>query len=305
MIKINLLGDETVRDNTGVIQLGAYGASIVLFLIICFFLQSSVNNQIVAVKAETQQLEAKLAKLKEKTKEVRELEARKEELGRITLAIATLKKKQEGPVHILDDINKALPEKIWIRDINEKGQTMRIEGMTLTDADLVSFMRLMEQSLYFDRIDLVDSVSVPLMQITTYTSFNGKFTRYVVRGEKDNVTAKLGEIRTEAEKNGLIYSYGSPPPTYSVQESSNATRQNQELRDQKRELSEKADRMKMETGFGRRRPTAGKPTLYAWESLEKVRGKLFTIDTRVRNTPKLKKAEDTIVVPVETPAPTA
>ena len=106
-------------------------------------------------------LDSQLKKLKEVTKEVRELEAKKAELRDKLAVIAKLKISKVGPVRVMDDLNKALPERAWITSIKERQGSLSIAGMALDDQTIAGFMRDLEASDYYDTVDLVQSRKTP------------------------------------------------------------------------------------------------------------------------------------------------
>lgn len=276
MIKINLLGEDSASSSDNRLWLAAYAASFVLCLCIFVAMRFHIGGSIGEMEEKAAQAEAQLARLQDKTKEVRDLEAKKAELQSITLAIAALKKNQEGPVHVLDDLNTAIPEKLWLREFNCKEKLLRIDGIALTDEALVTFMRDLEKSEFFERVDLIERTTVALVQINTLNTFNGTRYRSVVRGEKEFVTARLTEIRSETEKMGLQYSYGVPDTT--LTKGSDA-------------VEATGTKLSFDSS-GNKRFVGGKPTVHAWESLEQVRGESYTIEAKIRFTPKSSNIEE-------------
>ncbi len=160
MIKINLLGDETVIDTSGTWVLIGYVLSVVVLLIICGAMYLTASAAIEEGRVEADTLAVRLKKLQEVTKEVRELEARKKELSDKTSVIAVLKKNKLGPVRILDDLNTALPDRAWLAEIRETGGLMRISGYALDNQTIAAFMKALEVSTYFESVDLGESREV-------------------------------------------------------------------------------------------------------------------------------------------------
>ncbi len=56
----------------------------------------------------------------------------------------------------MDDLNTALPSKVWIRDFTEEGGTMKIKGRGLENTDITMFMRKLGESPYYKTVDLVE-----------------------------------------------------------------------------------------------------------------------------------------------------
>lgn len=157
MIRINLLGDSTVVDATAKVWLAGYIASVVLSLGLGIFVYTSWNAEVSELTKEQSDLQAQLDGLLKQTKTVRELEQKKARLTEKLRLIATLKKSKVGPVRVLDDLNMALPEQVWLRGISEKGGKLKIKGRALANQDIAQFMQKLESSDYFADVDLEES----------------------------------------------------------------------------------------------------------------------------------------------------
>ena len=149
MIKINLLGDNTSVDNSGKVQLFSYFASLAAFLVVFYFLDSSLSSEIAEQEIRKQSLNSELIRVQKTTKEVRELEAKKAEYNAKLVVIAMLKKNKMGPVRVLDDLNTAIPERAWLTEIKESEGSFNIIGRALDNQTVASFIRELEKSEYF------------------------------------------------------------------------------------------------------------------------------------------------------------
>ncbi len=157
MIKINLLGDDSVQDSTGILWAGGYAAGLVLFLVTCFFLNSSINASIAENTERESVLQAQLVELQKKTKEVRDLEKKRKELSSKLAVIARLKKNKIGPVRVMDDLNISIPERSWLTDVKETNGAFSIRGFALDNQTIAEFMRSLDSSDYFVNVDLVET----------------------------------------------------------------------------------------------------------------------------------------------------
>lgn len=149
MIKINLLGEESVSDQSGKIAIAMYLGSIALLCLVFYFVQSTLSGQVEELNAKTQNLENELARVEKITREVKELEKKKDEFNSKLLVIAMLKKNKLGPVRVLDDLNNAMPEKAWLTDIKEKEGSFTIAGRSLDEQTFSAFIRELGKSDYF------------------------------------------------------------------------------------------------------------------------------------------------------------
>lgn len=157
MIKINLLGDSTIVDNSKYYVLGAYIASLVLFIGLFAWLYLSTGYEIADLEVKEVELSDNLQRLMKQTREVKNLEKKKVEATSKLVQVAKLKKSKLGPVRVMDDLNMALPEKVWIRQVLEKANSMSIKGRALTNKDLAVFWKNVEASDYFSNVTLQES----------------------------------------------------------------------------------------------------------------------------------------------------
>lgn len=181
MIKINLLGETTVVDHTAKVILAGYVGSVLLFCLIFFGLNMSVNSNIEQLTGKNNELQARLDELKETTKEVRGLEAKKKELSEKLRIIATLKRNKIGPVRVMDDFNTALPDKAWVTNLKEQGGLLKIIGFALDNQTIAGFMKGLEASSYFETVELVQTkqtekygVKIAEFTLQTKVSYAGK-----------------------------------------------------------------------------------------------------------------------------------
>ena len=99
-------------------------------------------------------------RLQEILKQVREFENRKKLLEARIALIDELRKGQTAPVHMIDQISKALPEMTWLTNMAQSpdGYTLTIQGRCLTLTSLSDFIGNLEASRYFMRpVEIVES----------------------------------------------------------------------------------------------------------------------------------------------------
>jgi len=275
MIKINLLGAETETSDKSVLLIVEYFASLVAVLVICFVLYRFKSSEITSLQDQSESLKTQLARLKEQTKEVRDLEKKKEELQKITSALGQLKLIQVGPVQALSDIDMALPAKMWIRSIVEKEGELTISGIALDDFSVSTFLKNLETSPYFSkRIDLQESTTISLVQISAFNAFESAFTTYIVPAEEKSLVKSV--IRKEAEKAGLGIKEDQAPRFLSEWKNpgKNAGGNPDTMGGQG--LAGSSAGGDKVLGFGIRRVTK-EPTVYVWNAPEGTEGKLFVV----------------------------
>lgn len=157
MIKINLLGEAPQVDSSAVVQVVAYFGSIVLSLVVFGFLYTTSLSKLSEMTERKAALALEVERLKTVTKEVKDLEVKRNDLRQKLVIIAKLRKSKLGPVRALDDINSALPEKSWLVSMKEGAGQFDLLGMALDNQTIADFMKKLESSDYFKNIDLVET----------------------------------------------------------------------------------------------------------------------------------------------------
>ena len=166
MIRINLLAVERDRPKRGGVALippaqrVTIAASLILIgtaLGVGWWFWSlhqasvRVDQDLVNGEREMQQLRSVLA-------QVQKFEASKAQLQQRVTLIEQLRRGQSGPVHILDEVSKAVPERLWLTDMTEKGDDIILAGMTTSLTGLSDFVANLESSTWFKKpVDIVDS----------------------------------------------------------------------------------------------------------------------------------------------------
>jgi len=157
MIKINLLGSDSEVDIEGRLLLAAFVLVFVLTFGGASYFTSIRSAEVTKLAEQQKRLEKELKTLSEKTKLVRELEAKKDLVKQKLAVIAKLKKSKIGPVRVLDDFNIALPPRVWITEVNEDKGAFRIVGRALGNQDVAVFMKNLGASDYFETVELQES----------------------------------------------------------------------------------------------------------------------------------------------------
>jgi type IV pilus assembly protein PilN len=165
MIRINLLGVERERKKKApfVITAGqraTIGATVILLATVLgvgwwfwSLRQQSItlDEQIAQAEVQSQQLRSVLAK-------VQKFEARKAQLQQRVSLIEQLRSGQTAPVHVLDEISKSIPDRLWLTDMVQGGDEFTITGMTTSMTAVSDFIANLESTRWFKRpVEIVDS----------------------------------------------------------------------------------------------------------------------------------------------------
>jgi len=173
MIKINLIGEK--KDYSLLYVAEGVVLAVVFFLTLvgCIVFQHFQESRLAELRDEESFLKGELAKLEKQTKKVDELEVKRKTLKEKLSTIATLKLKKHGPVHILDDINVAIPARAWLTSLKEKQGTIEVIGIALDNQTVSSFVDSLNKSTsgLFKEVNIISSTeyvkdNVSLKQFT-------------------------------------------------------------------------------------------------------------------------------------------
>ena len=134
-----------------------------------------LDEDIAAAETKAQQLRSVLA-------QVQKYETRKAVLQQRVTLIEQLRKGQSGPVHILDEVSKALPDRLWLVSMaqRDKDFTFDCRAPSLTIAS--DFVANLEASPWFKKpVELVDSQVDQTPQ--------GPLVRFTIRATTENPDA--------------------------------------------------------------------------------------------------------------------
>jgi type IV pilus assembly protein PilN len=110
-----------------------------------------LDRELAQAESETQQLRSVLG-------QVQKFETRRAQLQQRVALIEQLRRGQTGPVHVLDEIARALPERLWLTELTQKGGELTLTGMTTSLTGVSDFVANLESSAWFRKpVDIIDS----------------------------------------------------------------------------------------------------------------------------------------------------
>jgi type IV pilus assembly protein PilN len=134
---------------------------------------AQLDEDIARAETETQQLRSVLA-------QVQKFETRKAQLQQRVTLIEQLRKGQSGPVHLLDEVSKSVPDRLWLITMTQTATEFTFEGQTTSLTSLSDFVSNLEASNWFKRpVEIVDTTVQPNPQ-------TGDVVRFTVRANFDN-----------------------------------------------------------------------------------------------------------------------
>ena len=154
MIKINLLPKDA-RKRVG---LGQQIFIIVVVLILNFtgigMYWNYLDGVIEQKRLEIQQTQQALQELQKIIDEINKFEEQRKALEQKLAIIATLQKEQQLPVHLLDEVYLTLEDDMWLNNFTQSGMNVTIQGTALSNPVVSDYMRNLDKSEFFDKIEL-------------------------------------------------------------------------------------------------------------------------------------------------------
>jgi type IV pilus assembly protein PilN len=164
MIKINLVAETPAAAATQAVRpqfsLGAKQGDIILLIVLAlasivvgtqWYLLSSKRADLRQVEQERRRERDELLQY---IKKVEELEAKRESLRHKIGVIEELKKNQRGPVKIMDEVSRALPELVWLTSLKLAGNELTLVGSAMDENAVANYIANLDDSPFFEEPEL-------------------------------------------------------------------------------------------------------------------------------------------------------
>jgi len=164
MIKINLVAEApaaaVVQAERPKFSLGARQGDVILMIVLAlaalvvgtqWYLLTSKRSDLREVERERRRERDELLVY---IKKVEELEARRELLRHKINVINELKQNQRGPVRIMDEVSRALPELVWLTSLTLKGTGVAISGVAMDENAVANYISNLDESPFFDEPEM-------------------------------------------------------------------------------------------------------------------------------------------------------
>jgi type IV pilus assembly protein PilN len=102
----------------------------------------NLDEEIGKAKVEAERLRSIIA-------EVKGYEDKKASLEEKIDLINRLKTNQKGPVRLMDEISKALPDLVWLSDLTASGDQITLRGRTLSPNAVATYLENLKKSPFF------------------------------------------------------------------------------------------------------------------------------------------------------------
>lgn len=160
MIKINLISEApaaaaTKKKKMPEVSLGAKQGDAILLIVLVLFLVGAagwwyvLKNERDALEAERNEKQRERDSLQEFIDRVEELESKREELRQKIDVINQLKQNQRGPVRIMDEVSRALPDLVWLDNLKLSGEVLTLKGRAMDENAVANYISNLDASPFF------------------------------------------------------------------------------------------------------------------------------------------------------------
>lgn len=135
-------------------------ATVLLILAICvgsFYFYIAIKDEIRNLQTKRGANEMQIKELKNQLKALTNYEGLIKSIEEKKSVIVQLRKNQDIPVSLLDELSVRLPEGVWLKEFLFQGKGLNIEGYAFSNSDVVKYVNNLKESKLFDIVYLSES----------------------------------------------------------------------------------------------------------------------------------------------------
>ena len=106
------------------------------------------NQELATLQGQSSSLKRKVSQSGVLEKQIRELKAQEENLGKKLTAVKQAISQKRNPANLLLYISKNMPEDLWIKELNIEGETMLVKGEALSYTSVGNFVNNLRSSVF-------------------------------------------------------------------------------------------------------------------------------------------------------------
>jgi len=166
MIKINLVAEVPAaaarKRKRPEFSLGAKQGDILLLIVLGISVVVTGTNWLLLkntrgdLRETRQQRRVERDELQPYIDKVDELETKRDRLKHKINVINTLKQNQRGPVRIMDEVSRAMPDLVWLTKMDLSGTNLVITGMAMDENAVANYIANIDGSPFFQEPTLKD-----------------------------------------------------------------------------------------------------------------------------------------------------
>lgn len=173
MIKINLTATQKQMDMSNLggfdftkLKIKAVILAIIVMYLPDFFLTplwetefENKNTEIQTLQGQSNSLKRKVAQSANMEKQIKELKAQEENLGKKLTAVKQAISLKKNPANLLLYIAKNLPEDLWIKELSIEKEIMIIKGEALSYTSVGNFVNNLRSSVFIKDANIKNTTS--------------------------------------------------------------------------------------------------------------------------------------------------
>lgn len=114
-----------------------------------------MSNAVAFQQERNSYLQAQIAEMDQKIKEIEELERVKSNLLARMRVIEELQASRSATVHFFDEMINTLPDGVSLMSIKQQGPTVEVKGIAESNGRISTYLKNLEASPWFDKPELV------------------------------------------------------------------------------------------------------------------------------------------------------
>jgi type IV pilus assembly protein PilN len=158
MIRINLLPVREARRKADIQQQGLFAAgTLAATLVACAMFHLVLGLRVADARSRVSAMDQQIEQFKPQLAKVESFRKQKAEVEKKLDVIRRLDRSRSGPVHVLDELATHAPQRLWITELAAAKGAVNIEGMSLDNEGIAQFLTALNDSDYFDRVELEET----------------------------------------------------------------------------------------------------------------------------------------------------
>lgn len=158
MIRINLLPVREIAAEVGRrrdLTFGLVALAVTAVILVGGYVYQS--TRLSHLGADLAALRQEIKALNSRLKEVANLQTKIKEFKSKHKVIEDISRQKAGPVHVMESLSAAVPPGLWLTEFREGNGNLVINGLALDNQTVADFLRSLERSSYFNRVELVET----------------------------------------------------------------------------------------------------------------------------------------------------
>ncbi len=193
MTRINLLPWRQMARKEKQREFVSIGIGAILLMgAIIFYVHLHMSGLISDQNTRNDFMDDEIQRVDNQIKEIKGLEAERDRLLAKMKVVQQLQTSRSRIVHIVDELEKRLPESVYLTMVKQAGGELLLQGVAPSNASVSSFMRNLDASDWFEN---------PRLEVIQVVEKTDEKTKEVLRGSQFTLHVKQTGVEDEEQKN--------------------------------------------------------------------------------------------------------